>query len=117
MFALIALSTAFADETTGPETCVLSSYDSAHCELCTGASYKVPDACSATLSATRELACRTQGGSFWDEIWCDPGHTDPVTEKPDTTDDTKDCAAVGGATGGLAVLVGVVAVLMGRRRG
>ena len=106
----LALSAAYADETTGPETCVIERYDSAHCEVCSDASYDDPTACSARLDATRDLACRTQGASVWSEIWCDPEHVDVVSKE------TKDCAAVGGVTGGIGVLVGLIGVLVGRRR-
>lgn len=98
----LLLSIALADVPSGPESCRIERYDEQHCEVCS-TSYEAPDACETEWSAKGyEEACRSNGASVWDEIWCEEGYTEP----------DKGCSTVG--VGGVWALLGALAVI--RRR-
>lgn len=102
------LCVANADISSGPETCVIENYDSARCQVCSDATYEDPDACSRKYyNSYWSLACKSNGASVWDEIWCE---TVPPQPSP--------CSAAGGSgVGALALLaVSGLGLLTGRRR-
>jgi MYXO-CTERM domain-containing protein len=124
---------ALADAANGPEDCLIEYYDSDHCQVCSDSYYDAPDACREQLDDTLDYACQTGGGSYWDEIWCEPGYTEATggpdandsdnqdaTGAGDEADDEKGCGgcAAGGAPSGGALAFALLALglVVGRRR-
>lgn len=117
------LGLALADEVdTFPETCLMEYYDAAHCTSCS-ASYEGDEECQALGEQGKERACTSSGGSFWSEIWCDPGYTTPIsgpnTEGEDSASGKGGACGDGcsSAAGGGAVAAGLaLSLLLARRR-
>lgn len=106
LFLSVALADIPSDE---PETCLMERYDSAHCASCDASFEGRPD-CEALEAEGREQACKSQGASVWSEIWCEPGHTQPLSGKDDDG-----CSTAGGPLGlGAAGLA--LTLLLARRR-
>jgi len=115
MLTLLALtSAALADVTNGPDDCAIEYYDSAHCEVCSDAYYDDEDACKDKLDDELDFACSTDGGSVWDEIWCEPGYDDPTS----SPEEEKGCslAASGVAPAGLGFFALLTFGFVARRR-
>ncbi len=118
------LGLALADEVdTFPETCLMEYYDAAHCTSCS-ASYEGDEECQALGEAGKERACVSAGGSFWSEIWCDPGYTTPISG-PNAEGEDSESEKEGGtcgdgcssAAGGGAAAAGLaLSLLLARRR-
>lgn len=115
---LTLLPLAFADAATGPETCLMERYDDEHCISC-DANYEASDACESEWSAQGyEHACSTQGGSYWSEIWCEPGYAEPIDgDSGDSGAADKDgCGCATGAGGGLLAFAGALGLVLSRRK-
>ena len=116
MLTLLALAAApaHADVTSGPDDCAIEYYDSARCEVCSDAFYDDVDACKNKLDDELDFACKTSGASVWDEIWCEPGHTDPIS----SPEEEKGCsyAVSGAAPAGLGFVAFLTLGFVARRR-
>lgn len=114
---LLMVGLALADippESGYEETCLLEYYDADHCADCeASAQEELPD-CPALEAAGKEEVCKSYGATFWSEVWCDPGFSEPVSGPEVEGED--DCGSCDKSSSAAVMFTGAGLLLLVARR-